>query len=190
MLTRALSAGFDTLYPLKFVAGLTMLWIYRSRYGRLGWRIGGYAAAVGIVVFTVWIIAARFLAVPQGKPEALSTLSAAGQWLWITTRVAAAVCTVPIAEELAYRGYLMRRLTRVDFEAVAFPEVRWSALALAAIAFGLVHGALWLPGVLAGLAYGALAIKTGRLGDAIAAHAVTNACLACYVLAFDQWQLW
>jgi len=190
MLTRALSAGFDTLYPLKFAAGLTMLWIYRSRYRRLGWRISGYAAGVGIVVFIVWIIAARFLTVPQGKPEALSTLSAASQWLWITTRAAAAVCTVPIAEELAYRGYLMRRLTRMDFEAVAFPEVRWPALALAAVAFGLVHGTLWLPGVLAGLAYGALAVKTGRLGDAVVAHAVTNGSLACYVLTFDQWQLW
>jgi CAAX prenyl protease-like protein len=167
-----------------------MLCIYGRRYRRLDWRISGHAAGVGIVVFIVWIIAARFLTVPQGKPEGLSTMSAASQWLWITTRVAAAVFTVPIAEELAYRGYLMRRLTRVDFDAVAFPEVRWPALASAAIAFGLVHGALWLPGVFSGLAYGALAVKTGRLGDAIAAHAVTNASLAGYVLAFNQWQLW
>jgi CAAX prenyl protease-like protein len=97
---------------------------------------------------------------------------------------------VPLAEELAYRGYLMRRLTGSDFDAVAFAEVRWPALALAAAAFGLVHGTLWLPGILAGLAYGLLAIKTGSIGQAIAAHAVTNAWLACFVLAFNRWQLW
>jgi CAAX prenyl protease-like protein len=138
----------------------------------------------------VCVLAARVFADPQGKPDALSQMPAVGQWLWIAVRAATAATVVPIAEELAYRGYLMRRLTRADFDAVAFADVRWPALALAAIAFGLVHGTLWLPGVLAGLAYGLLAIKTGSIGQAAAAHAVTNALLACFVLAFDQWQLW
>jgi exosortase E/protease (VPEID-CTERM system) len=190
MLTRALSVGFDVLYPLKFAGGLLVLWIYRGDYRRLDWRFGWPALCVGSLVFVVWILAAQVLTNPQGKPEALSQMSAVGQWLWIAVRVCTAVMIVPLAEELAYRGYLMRRLTGSDFDAVAFAEVRWPALALAAAAFGLVHGTLWLPGILAGLAYGLLAIKTGSIGQAIAAHAVTNAWLACFVLAFNRWQLW
>jgi len=61
---------------------------------------------------------------------------------------------------------------------------------LCAVAFGVTHGGMWLPGVFAGVAYGLLAIKTGKLGEAVAAHATTNALIAAAVLLFDQWQLW
>jgi hypothetical protein len=33
-------------------------------------------------------------------------------------------------------------------------------------------------------------LRRGCIGDAIAAHATTNALIAVYVLAFHQWQLW
>jgi uncharacterized protein len=73
---------------------------------------------------------------------------------------------------------------------VAFAEVGRPALAAGALLFGVTHGGLWLPGVLAGVAYGLLAIRTGRLGESVVAHATTNAMLAASVLLFDQWQLW
>ena len=58
------------------------------------------------------------------------------------------------------------------------------------LAFGIAHGAWWLPGVVAGLAYAVLLRRTGRLGEAIAAHATTNALIAVWVLGLQQWQLW
>jgi membrane protease YdiL (CAAX protease family) len=33
-------------------------------------------------------------------------------------------------------------------------------------------------------------LRRGRIGEAAAAHAVTNALLAVYVLATGNWQLW
>jgi hypothetical protein len=42
----------------------------------------------------------------------------------------------------------------------------------------------------AGFAYGARATRSGKLGEAVTAHATTNMLLAGYVLLFDQWQLW
>jgi CAAX prenyl protease-like protein len=110
--------------------------------------------------------------------------------LWVAIRVAAAVLTVPIAEELAFRGYLMRRIMAADFEAVRFRGVGVTALIVSAVAFGIGHGALWFPGVIAGLAYGFVLINTDRFGEAVAAHATTNALLAAYVLLWGQWQLW
>jgi membrane protease YdiL (CAAX protease family) len=53
-----------------------------------------------------------------------------------------------------------------------------------------MHGGLWLPAIIAGLAYGAIVVKTGRIGEAVVAHATTNALIAAAVLGFDQWQLW
>jgi membrane protease YdiL (CAAX protease family) len=87
----------------------------------------------------------------------------------VTCRVIAATVTVPIAEELAYRGYLLRRLVSREFESVAFQSVRWPALVICAVIF---------------------AIHTGSLGEAVAGHAVTNLLLALYVLAVGDWRLW
>jgi len=65
-----------------------------------------------------------------------------------------------------------------------------TALIFSAVAFGLEHGALWLPGVIAGLAYAWVVMRTDHFGEAVAAHATTNALLAGYVLGMGQWQLW
>ncbi len=95
---------------------------------------------------------------------------------------------VPIAEEVAYRGYLMRRLTSPDFESIPLTAVRLPAILVTAVVFGLAHGALWLPGIAAGVAYGLLVVRRGTIGEAVAAHATTNALVAVTVLTWDQWQ--
>lgn len=190
MISHALSAQFEFLYPLRFAAALVALWVYRGSYAALDLRCTWRAPAVGLLVFVLWAGVAALLGRPQGPPAALAALPRPLGALWIACRVLAAVLTVPLAEELAYRGYLLRRLVSARFEAVPFAAVRWPALGASALAFGLMHGALWLPGIAAGLAYGALAIRTGKLGEAIVAHGTTNALLSMYVLMGGQWQLW
>jgi exosortase E/protease (VPEID-CTERM system) len=190
MISHALSTGFESLYPLRLAAALAVLWIYRRAYAELDLRFGWRGPAVGAGVFLLWIACAAFMTSPAREPALLSSMPVPARSLWIGCRVLAAVFTVPIAEELAYRGYLLRRLTAARFETVSYASARWPALAVSAVAFGIMHAGLWLPGIAAGLAYGALAMRTNRLGECIAAHAVTNALLAVYVLSFDQWQLW
>lgn len=190
MISHALSAGFELLYPLRFVAALAALWVYRKSYADLDLRWSWRGPAVGILVFCLWLGAAAFLIPPAGAPDALAALPEPLRAGWIACRVIAAVATVPIAEELAYRGYLLRRLVSPRFEAVRYSAARWPALVASALAFGLMHGALWLPGIAAGLAYGALAMRTDKLGESIVAHGTTNALLAAYVLIFDRWQFW
>jgi len=190
MIAHALSGGFDLLYPLRFMAAIAALWAYRRCYAALDWTFTWRAFAAGGLLFGVWLVFAHFLTTPSPMPQTLSLLPPPLRAAWIGCRVAAATITVPLVEELAYRGYLLRRLVRADFRSVAFQEARWPALWLSAIAFGIAHGGLWLPGILAGLAYGALAMRTGKLGESVAAHAATNALLAAYVLLFNQWQLW
>ena len=63
-------------------------------------------------------------------------------------------------------------------------------LLVSSAAFGALHGQLWPAGAVAGLVY-ALALKgRGRLGDAIVAHATTNALLACCASLTGNWSLW
>jgi uncharacterized protein len=49
---------------------------------------------------------------------------------------------------------------------------------------------MWLAGVAAGILYGLLLMRTGKIGEAIAAHGITNGLIAATVLFTHQWQLW
>jgi len=190
MIVHALSAGFDLLYPLRLVCAAIVLWAYRRSYGDLDWRFSWRGVALGAAVSCIWAAFAHFLSSPAAMPEELAKLSVPLRDVWIACRATAAIITVPIAEELAYRGYLMRRVMSREFATLPLSSVSTLALAISAVAFGAMHGNLWLAGIAAGLAYGSIARSTGKIGEAIAAHATTNALIAAQVLLFGQWQLW
>ncbi len=190
IVARAASSGFEILYPLRLIVGATVLWLCRGRWTLLDWHFSWRGPAVGLLVFLFWVLGAHLAMPAATMPSALAALSPVTRAAWIISRILAAVLTVPIAEELAYRGYLMRRVMNSDFESVAFRTIRWPALLVSAIVFGIAHGSLWLPGILAGLAYGALLIRSGRMGEVVAAHATSNALVAALVLSGHQWQLW
>jgi exosortase E/protease (VPEID-CTERM system) len=190
MVARALSDGFEMLYPLRLAAAAAALAAYRGKLSGLDWRFSWRGPIAGIAVFALWIVAAHFLVPASPIPSALANASPLLLTLWITARVTAGVITVPLAEELAYRGYLLRRISAADFESVPFKAVSLWPLMLSSAVFGLSHGSMWLPGIAAGLMYGGLLVRTGRIGEAVSAHATTNAFVAATVLLGDQWQLW
>jgi exosortase E/protease (VPEID-CTERM system) len=192
MVSGAMSGRFEWLYPLRFFAAAGALWAFRHRYSKLDWRAGWFGPAIGVSVFLLWIALDR-LGGAQGAnsiPQALGAASTGMRMTWIAIRVLAATVTVPIAEELAFRGFLMRRLISQDFESVPWKRFTWFSLLVSSALFGALHGGLWFAGILAGLLYSFAVIRRGRIGEAIAAHATTNALLAVYVLASGQWHLW
>lgn len=190
MIVHALSSGFDVLYPLRPLAAGLVLWHYRARYRGLDWRFSWRGVAAGIVIFAVWIALGHWLVGPASMPAELAALPDGGRWSWIGVRVLAAAVTVPVAEELAYRGFLLRRCATARFDAIRFSDVRWPALLLSSVLFGAAHGTMWIAGTLAGLACGLVCRQTNRIGEAVAAHATGNALLAAAVLSAGQWQWW
>lgn len=149
------------------------------------------AVAAGALVFAIWIgfePLARAHATPA--PAALMNAAAGARIAWIIFRVLGAVVTVPMAEEIAFRGFLMRRIASNDFESVSFRSFAWLPFLISSAAFGLLHGDRWLAGMIAGMIYALAMIRRGRIGEAVAAHAVTNALVAAWVLTTGNWQLW
>jgi exosortase E/protease (VPEID-CTERM system) len=189
MVSLALSSGFDALYGLRLLAGVGALAALYPRLRHQDWRFSWRALAVGAIVLIVWIAAARLLLPAQTMPAALAALAPPLRIGWLAIRIVTAVAIVPVAEELAYRGYLLRRLISEDFEAVSYSAVRWPALLISSLVFGLGHGSMWLAGVVAGWLYGALLRRTGRIGESVAAHATTNSLLAITALASGHWEL-
>jgi exosortase E/protease (VPEID-CTERM system) len=190
MVARAMSGSFDALYSLRLAAGVVALAYYRTRLVSLDWRFTWRGPLVGVLAFIIWVVAGKFLLTPTAMPQPLSDLSALWRSGWLASRALTAIAVVPIAEELAYRGYLLRRWISADFDSVPFSAVRWPALALTSVVFGVTHGTMWAPGIAAGWLYGWLICSTGRMGESVAAHATTNGLLAGLVLLSGQWQFW
>ena len=191
MLSRALTGDFEWTYPLRFFAAAGVLLYYRRSYAEMNWCFDWFGPAMGVGVFLLWIGLDRLHGTaPQAMPAALAAASPLARNWWLLFRVAAAVVTVPIAEELAFRGFLYRRFQAAEFETVPLRRFAWPALLASSIIFGLLHGSRWIAGTLAGAAYGLALLRRGRVGDAVAAHATTNALLAFEVLARSQWSFW
>jgi exosortase E/protease (VPEID-CTERM system) len=186
--TMLFSAGFDPLYPLRVAAPLIPLWLYRSYYSNLTWSWSWTPIGVGILVFALWVA----LEPPPDPetadaiPDALAQMHWAAAGFWIVSRILGSTLVVPVVEELAFRGYLLRRLISSDFTAVSARQFTLGSFLISSVVFGMLHGR-WLAGILAGMLYAAAQYQRGRLGDAIVAHATTNGLLAIYVLIFGHW---
>jgi exosortase E/protease (VPEID-CTERM system) len=193
MLSRAVSAGgLEYLYPLRFVAAATTLWFFRARYAELDWRFSWLSVGAGFLVFGLWIGLDQLSGAPKDNAIAagLAAWPLWGRVAWLAVRTIAAVTTVPIAEELAFRGFLIRRLISSDFESLDPRKYTIVAVLLSSLAFGSLHGPRWIAGTLAGLIYALAYLRRGRIGDAVIAHALTNALLAACVLLGGKWYLW
>jgi exosortase E/protease (VPEID-CTERM system) len=192
MVTTALSlgTGFDALYPVRIVAVAAALWVYRKGYANLIGSWSWPAVGIGVVVFAVWMALEPSAAAGSSELAAgLAGLPKGMAILWLVARTVGSVVTVPIAEELAFRGYLTRRLIAQDFTSIAPGRFTWLSFVASSFLFGAMHGR-FVAGTLAGALYTVALYRKGELSDAVLAHAVTNALIAGYVLTTGAWSLW
>lgn len=191
MITQAFPHVFVSLYPLRVLVGAGALWFCWKRiplHTDISWLTAG---AVGCFVFLTWIALQTRTDAPSAAPYAvgwanLPTFALVG---WILFRVIGAVVIVPIAEELAFRGYLLRRFVSIDFEQVGPSRFTWLAILGSSALFGALH-TQWLAGTVAGVLFAMAFYRRGYLSDAIVSHSVANGMLAAYVLATGRWFLW
>jgi exosortase E/protease (VPEID-CTERM system) len=193
MFSRAASGQFEWLYPLRFLAACIVLSRYRPEYSRLDWNFSWVSLLIGSAAFAIWL-AVDLLFGKQGDDTVIGpTLAAASPYArlsWIAIRTLAAVITVPIAEELAFRSFLLRRIVSPAFLSVQRQDVTLLAVLISSVAFGLLHGDRWMAGTIAGLLYAFAYLRRGRIGDAVVAHATTNLILAGYVILWGKWAFW
>jgi exosortase E/protease (VPEID-CTERM system) len=189
---------FDYFYPLRVVIALLVLAWYRDDY-LAGFRahlrgrpaLSWHAVGIGVAVYVVWIAVSAFTVpgLAMDAPDALQSLTAPLAIAWIVARALGSIVTVPIIEELAFRGFLLRRLIGRDFNKVPYGQWSWLAVLISSLAFAAAHQQ-WIGGLVAGILYAYAQKRRGLLSDAIIAHAVTNALIALQVLVLGHWTLW
>lgn len=203
-LAAALLAPFAALMGARIFAGMfgpeaywlaagaiaapaLVIWLYRRAIAAQLQRIGAEPWLIGLLVGALWI-----------ATEPAAGESALGAWLgaqppgeagaWLALRLFGFALIVPIAEELAFRGYLHRALVRTRFEEAAPHAFSWAALIVTSVLFGAMHGR-WLAGALAGAAFALTLYRSKTLAAPIAAHISANAAIAAYAIAMQEWAL-
>lgn len=158
------------------------------------------SALVGLGVFVVWV--APDMLVPGwrshwafqnpifGHLSVSMPPQSLGNPLDLLLRVLRATTVVALAEEISWRGWLMRWLINDDFETVPVGSYQARAFWFTAIFFAVEHGPYWEVGLAAGLIYNWWAVRARSLGDLILAHGLTNAALALFVILTRRWEYW
>jgi exosortase E/protease (VPEID-CTERM system) len=192
MVTGAFSEGFDYLYPLRVVAVAATLWFLRREYAGCRWSWSWTPLLIGAVVFVLWLLLEPAPTAANEESEfarALGRLPSGWAGAWLGFRVIGSTIMAPVAEELAFRGYLTRRLIALDVENVPPGSFTWGSFLISSALFGAIHDR-WAAGFLAGMLYALALYRRGKLADAVVAHACTNTLLTAYVLATGNWYSW
>jgi exosortase E/protease (VPEID-CTERM system) len=191
LFTGLTSASLDLLYGVRIFAVVFVLLAFRRYYHGLAEGVSWSAVVAGLLA------AAAFIGLSP-RPDAESmriwheewrALPAWSGYSWTLVRASGSILVVPIAEELAFRGYLLRRLTAPAFETVSPRHVSVWALLISSAAFGAIHAG-WLGAIIAGLLFGIVQLRSNSLMQAIWAHTVSNAAVAVYVVSLGEWWLW
>lgn len=185
LITSIWRGPLDLWYGARVAAALGALLLVRRDLPRLSFSAPWIPLALAAGVCAIWIPGGGD---GSGLAAHLASLSPPARWTWIATRVVGSCLVIPLAEELAFRGFLLPWLASADFEK-APPRWNWLAVVLSSVAFGAIHQR-WLVGTVAGLAFAVARLHRGRLGDALLAHAASNAGIAAAVLLGGRWDLW
>lgn len=189
LLTTTFSAGFDWLYPVRVIAVAIALKIYWPTLQLLPWRWSLMPLAAGTVTAVIWVLMLGDN--PESDIAFSATIGEAPLWLsagWLLFRFVGSTITVPIAEELAFRGYLLCRFSATDVRLRGTLPFSIVGIMGSSVAFGALHGA-WLAGTVAGIIYAAVRLRGGSVTDAIIAHSVTNALIFGYAAVTGVWSV-
>ena len=198
------------LFPVQSMLTLALLVGFRRYYNFRPYEGLGLAAIAGTFGIAIWIapgflfhycdvnaIGLKFLGFAERSegfnPDRVAT---DGGWLYSTVvvmRFIRLVIVVPLAEEIFWRGFLMRYLIEPhgDFWAVPFGRHRRSSFVFVTALFTVAHASVdYAAAIVFGSLIYWLAVRTKSLMACVLAHAVANLILGTYVMVSKQWGYW
>ncbi len=143
------------------------------------WALLAWVACLGVGLIVPLQLMQESIGVDMPERyKALFSQMMASDWGFLATAVAA-----PVAEEVVFRGAILRRLLQC-------PALRghWTAIAITALAFAVMHGNLsqGLNALLIGLVLGWLYWRTGSIVPGLVMHIAVNACSVAVMRLLPQ----
>ena len=182
------------IYPLQTIVCGILLIHFWPEYSISRPRRAWIGLAIGIVVLILWISPqALFGFAPRTdgfNPEAFGQSSAL-YWPTVIFRFLRLVVVVPLAEEIFWRGFLLRYLIDDNFERIPFGKFSWLSFAVVVLAFGFSHSQPdWAAAFVTGMLYNAVAYWSRSLATCVLTHATTNLLLGLWIMQTKQWGFW
>jgi CAAX prenyl protease-like protein len=198
----------EQVYPIAYgvvaalVAFLTWALVRRRRLFQPHWRVAP-GVIVGLVGIGLWIVLcqlhlekslASFLPTFLQPSDRVSynPFEELSPWMtaiFIAVRLFGIAVLVPIAEELFWRGFLLRWLIDVDWQKVRLGEFSWQSFGIVTLMFTAAHPE-WFAAAAYCMLINCLLYWKKDLWQCIVAHAVSNLVLVIYVLISKEWWLW
>lgn len=153
------------------------------------------AVLVGLLVFVEWIVVDPltphfgFLGHRTATNPFAAIPDPLKRTLFLAVRFYGLVLMVPVMEEIFWRSFLLRWITKPEFEELPVGAFNATAFAMVAVAFGLAHQE-WLAAIICACAYALLLHRTKSLFACVVAHGVTNLTLGIFILVTGQWHYW
>lgn len=159
---------------------------------------------VGVIGIVLWIVlcnlqleAAIMSYLPdwlQPQPRAAfnplqDIANPIGRWSFIGFRILGMAVLVPFAEEIFWRGFLLRWIISPNWQKLAIGSYSLKSFCWVVLLFTLAHPE-WLAAIVYCSLLNLLLYWKRDLWNCIVAHGVSNLILAIYVLATGTWQLW
>jgi CAAX prenyl protease-like protein len=185
------------LYIAKVVVVLAALVFFRSVWKEITfdakWIVP--SVVIGVALCAVWIWVEKNVQYPHflGERTAFNPYSEIDnpgmRAAFFGFRFFGLVLLVPVMEEIFWRSFLLRFITKPDFLSLKVGEFSTNALLIGSALFGLAHPE-WLPAVIFALAISLWLKHTKSLFAAIIVHLVTNLALGIYVVTQRDWYFW
>lgn len=203
------AAYADKAYPIVYtavvIASLITLWTTRKETSSVRpHRRVAAGVVVGLVGIVVWIglsslnleaavaayLPSSFRPAERTAFNPFAELSHAGlAWLFTAVRIIGLVIVVPWAEELFWRGFLLRWTIADRWQQVPVGTFSLPSFLIVTALFTLAHPE-WFAAAVYCMLLNALVYWKRDIWVCMVAHAVSNLVLAIYVLSTGNWWLW
>ena len=180
---------FNYWYPLKIIVAILSLLYFWSFYLFIKPKKWLEPIFAGFIVAVLWVILVP--ASPEYNVHFIDSIQAMPLWLmlgWCVFRIIGFCLIAPILEELAFRGYLLARVSQQPLLNINQLTFSLIALIISSIIFGFIHSDV-IAGFMAGIIFGVIRYRHHNLVEPIISHISANIFVAIWAVMTGQWVL-
>ena len=169
-------------FAIKYLVAFALLIYFWKEY-KLKFKFELLPILTGLLIFLVWI------GLENHYPLLYQTSFAPNSSSMLFFKLFGFVIVAPLIEEIFTRGFLIRIISKSDYEKVSLGKFTWVSFIITVLFFGFSHNR-WLVGLITGVLLNLLYYNRKNISSTIIAHFVANLILAIYIVHNSYWVFW